>query len=602
MATGNLTSSQVVPGFYGFVDYNSAGAGVAPTLRALLWGYISAAAQATPNQPVLPDSQQDADDKFGRGSDLARMYAAAVSQPEAQGAEIWCMPITAPSGGVPSEYSLQVFVPGTNPTKAGTLQLWIASRAVAAVGFDTTDTAATIAAALGDAIDADLDLPISSVSVLGDTITIVYRHNGTTGEDLPIRCNISPNNPGVKLSPGSLTVAGGPAVGAGSVRVSTGSLSVSAALSGGETDAQVATAIANAWNADTYPLTADTSAAVVRFYFANDYDVHRMSAAVITTTATTANLGSGATDGTGSPTSLTYNGTVGTGAPTLTAALTNLDALGPFRSWAAPWLDTATVGALATKIEAASDGSITGQKMQHLTLCAVEAASAAGAIATGTSPNLTTTAPHYAIGWAPDAAVQGHELAARAAAARAASWIDTPQFNWNGFQLRGSESAPLLLSKTNPSPAQLNTALRTYALAPFVPGPSGNTEVVKGRTTSLSNDKRLWAWSTEAQAAFHKVDLVLRLQARFQGGSIVRFTEPRAPGIFDARSVEQTAQEAMRDWEGAGNYDGALALADAVHAEPDINNPFRINLTYPESPVLDLDQVVFVGRFSSPSN
>ena len=600
MATGNLTSAQVLPGFYGFIDYNTVGAGTVPALNQLIWGYISSAAQATPNQPFRPESQQDADDKCGRGSDLARAYAAAASQPESQGADIQLMPIVAPTGGVASTYTLKVFVPGVNPTKAGTLQIWIASRPVPAVGFDTTDTASTIAAALKTAIDSVLDLPIASTSIIADTITINYRHKGTTGEDFPVRCNISPNSPGVKLSPGQMTVAVA-AVGAGSVRVSTGSLSVSTALAGGEAAVAVATAVAASWNADSYPLTADTAAAVVNFYFANDKDVRRMSAAVISTTGTTVNLGSGATDGTGSALSLTYNGTQGTGAPSLTSALTNLDALGPFRSWSAPWLDVVTVGALATKIETASDGSITGQKMQHLTICATGTSSSAGAIATGTSPNLTTSAPHYAIGWAPDAAVQGHELAARAAAARAAFWLDTPQFNWNGFQLKGSESAPLLLSATRPSPGALNTALRTYALAPFTPGASGNTEVIKGRTTSLANDKRLWAWSTEAQAAFHKTDLGSRFQERFQGASIVRFSEPRAPGIFDAASFTATTQEAMREWEALGNYDGALALADAVQSTPDVNNPFRINVTYPESPVLDLDQVVFTGRFSSPS-
>ena len=108
MPNGNLTTGQVLPGFYGFVDYNAGGSGVAPALRALLWGYIGATAQRTPNQPFLPASQQEVNDACGRGSDLARMYSAAISQPEAQGAEVWLMPVVEPSGGVASIYKLKV--------------------------------------------------------------------------------------------------------------------------------------------------------------------------------------------------------------------------------------------------------------------------------------------------------------------------------------------------------------------------------------------------------------------------------------------------------------------------------------------------------------
>jgi phage tail sheath gpL-like len=661
MPNPNLTSAQVVPGFYGYVDYNAQGSGTAPNNRTLLWGYTGASAQRTPNQPFLPGSQQEADDGCERGSDLARAYAAAVSQPEAQGAEIWLMPIVPPSGGVAAQYKFRVILSATNPSKPGTISGALCSQPVPAVGFTTADTASSIATALAAAIATMSDLPIATCTAAGSVITIVYKHKGLTGEDFPVRFNVSPAATGVGVcaaTAGFTTAASG----AGSMVVALGALSVSTAVADADTAVAIAANVAISFNADSYPLyakvatgvawqastvyavgqrvtnsakfyectAAGTSAgsggptttssaitdgtvtwayvanatagiAAVDLFFANDKDVRRVSGAVLTSTGTTVNLGSGATDGTGSPSSLSNNGTLGTGTPSLSSAISNLATHQPFRSWMNPWVETGSIGTLATNIELSSNGSLTGQKQQILTMCSPLAASTAGALLTGSSPDLTATAPHYGLLWSPDAAVQGHELAARVAAARAGKFIDTPQFNWNGFKVQGNSRAPILLPWSRPSVDAQNTALRTYALAPVIRGASGFMEVVKGRSTSLAADKRLWAWSSEAQAAFHAIDLGQRYDAAFRGGSLLRYSEPKAAGIFDKTSFESETRKAMRAWELAGHYDGADLLAPYVKATPDLNNPFRMNTEYPESPVLDLDQVVITSRTSSPS-
>lgn len=605
MPNPNLTSGQKLPGFYAFIDYNAQGVGIAPNNRLLLFAFENAVGQRTPNVPFQPAQQQEVDDGCGRGSDAATMYAAAVSQPEAQGAEIWVCPIAEPAGGVASVYKFTVFVSGTNPAKPGTIQLWASSRQVPAVGFSTSDTQNTIASAIQAALSTMLDSPFGTVTVATNVVTIPYMHKGTTGEDFPFRCWITPNGSGVTLSPGQILFATN-ATGAGSVVVNFGSISVTTVLSGGETPAQVATKVAASFAGNTYALMAvvdGTTPAQVDLLFQNNWDVRRISAAVVTTTGLTANLGSGATSGTGSPTSFTYNGTQGTGLPTLTTALANLAASNnPYRSWASTWNDSTTLGALATNIEAGSNGSITGQKQQVLTVADFQAASVDGTIITGTTPNLTSTPPHYGFLWSPDVPVQAFEIASRVAAARAATWLSQPQKNWNGFQVRGNTSrAPILIPPAVPSRDQQNTALRTYALAPVVVGPSGNLETVKGRSTSLAGDTRLWAWSTESQAAYHATNLGQRFQARFNQASIIRYSEPKAPGIFDAQSFTDATLEAMRAWEREGNYDGADAFANAVISTPDNVNPFRVNVEYPESPVLDLDQVAFTGHYTSPA-
>lgn len=601
MGNTNLTSGQVLPGFWGFVDYNSQGSAQAPNNRVLLWGYKTSTGTRTPNRPFLPASQQEVDDGCGVNSDLRGLYASTLSQPEAQGAEVWVLPIAENSGGVQSTYTLTVY--GT-PTKSGTLQLWIDSVAIPAVGFTTADTPTTIAAALAANISSMTNLPFASVTPSSGVITLTYQHKGTTGEDLPMRCSITPNGSGVNLSPGQALFATA-ATGAGSVVVSVGGVTVTTAIANSDTAAQIATKVAASWNADTYPLTAvvdGSTPAQVDFYFNPGWDVRRMTASVVTTTGTTVNLGSGATNGAGSPSSTTNNGTLGTGLPSLTAALSNLGSLPAFRAWVSPWIDTASLSSMATNIDNSSDGSIIGQKQQTLTFADWEQASVFGAVLSGTTPNMNTAKPQYAALWSPDVPVQAPKLAGRVAAARAALWFDQPQKNWNGFQVKGNEQAPILLPPSSPSLTQQNTALRTYALAPVVVGPSGNLEVVKGRTTSLATDKRLWAWSCEAQAAYHETDSAIFLQQRFSGGSIVRFSTPKAPKLFDAQSFIDAMQERMRLWETQGNYDGADALKGQVKAKPNRVNIFRMDVDYPESPVLDLDQVVFVSHFTNPSS
>lgn len=615
MANPNLAPSAMLPGFYGYVDYSAATSASAPNNRVLLWGYVTSSATATPNQPFLPSGASDLAGKAGSpSSDLARAYNASIAAPEAAGAEVWCMAITPPSGGVAATYALTVYIPGgSNPTKPGTFQLWIASQQLPAVGFSTTDTASTIAANIATAITSVCGssgvVPLATATASGAVVTLTYPHKGTTGEDLPLRGTVTPDGSGVYVSPGQALFATS-ATGAGSVIVTAGGVSVTTALSGGETAAQVATKVAASWNASSYPLTAavdGSTPAQVDFYLNPGYDVRRMSATVVTTTGTTVNLGSGATSGAGLPTSLTYNGTQGTGLPSLTSAITNLTARQDWwRSWMSPWSDATTLGTLATYIEAGSNGSITGQKLQVLTTGDWEAISVAGAIPPAVSPNLTTTPPHYAVGWAPDTSVQVFELSARVATARAALWIGNPQKNWNGYRLQGTASAPILKPKISQDLLTLNTALRTYAMAPWVPGSSGNVEIVKGRTTSLSQDLRLWSWSCEAQASYHIQDLAAYFAATLRapdGGAanLIRFTTPKAPGLYDAQSVVDLTTKRMLFWERQGNYDGAVLLAPLVTASVNVSNPNRVDVDFPESPVLDLDQVVFTGHFMQPS-
>src|SRR5579872_4571077 len=152
----------MLPGYYGHADYGQTVAS-APNRRALLWGFMGAGASATPNRPFLPSDETDAVNRLGSSNcDLMRYYRALLSQPEAQGAEVWLMPILAPPGGTAATYVFTIFVANTNPSKAGTIQLWVASQMIGAVGYSTADTASTIAANIAAALLANTFVPIAS--------------------------------------------------------------------------------------------------------------------------------------------------------------------------------------------------------------------------------------------------------------------------------------------------------------------------------------------------------------------------------------------------------------------------------------------------------
>jgi len=595
----DLSLGYVRPGVYVQLNLNSPGGGLNDNFRLLLMAYKSSGGSAAPDQPIFPASQSDANSLLGQGSDAARMYAAAVSQPEAQGAEIWVCPITAPSAGTASIYS--VVFSGT-ATAAGAIDCWIASDKVATVAVANGDTAATVAENWEALVDDMLDLPITS-GVSSATVTLTYRHKGLVGEDLPLRFQVT-GAAGIKISPGALTFTT-QAVGDGSVSVKSGATTVTAAISNNDTAVQVATKVTTAINAGSYPFTATQRANpndhIVDLFFANERDVRRVSAWVTTTTGTTVNAGSGATDGSGSASSISYmTSAVGAGAPSLTAALSNISALDAFNCWAVPFTDVATLGALSTHIENAADGSPTGQKGQTLHVCSFEGVATAGAIPTGTTPALTAS-PRYALLWAQDVPVQGYEVAARVAAARAAN--SNPAKNWNGFRLKTNDRTGLLLTAiaSRPSGSTINTAIKTYGLAPVVVSQSAGALVIdKGRTTSMSTYRPLWSWSCIDQADYWRDSIRGDFQDVFAGTSVLRYSEPKSPGLIDANSVKSRTVFLMHQWEGLGFYDGADALADAVKASVNQSNPNRIDLSFPMSPVLDADQFAVVGNFQTP--
>src|SRR5262252_6973253 len=102
-----------VPLYWVEVDPSKAGL---PTLnlRALLVGTMTPDGTATPNVPVAIGTQAQADEKFGPGSELARMFKAYYANNFAN--EVWGGPVPESTNAAAATGTITVTTP---PSEAG---------------------------------------------------------------------------------------------------------------------------------------------------------------------------------------------------------------------------------------------------------------------------------------------------------------------------------------------------------------------------------------------------------------------------------------------------------------------------------------------------
>lgn len=568
----DLPRSYMIPGVFTFLDTTGSGGSLANAAkRLLIWGYKSSSGTGLLNAVAQVTSQREVNRLAGRGSDVARKFAAAMSQVGAGAIETHILPLAEPSGGTAATHTIQVVGPAT---ASGSIDFWICGYR-ASVRVSSGDTATAIATALKAQIDLLLDLPVTA-TIGTDTITLTYRHKGLVGNDLPMQCRIT-GATGVKLSPGSFSLATN-ASGSGSIEVRVGATTMSAAISNADTPAAVATAITNAINADSNPVFAEVLSSTVTLFYAPDRTIRRPSVAIITATGIT-------------PTP--SFGTAGAGAPTLTSALTGLTKQQAFWNWTTPFTDSASLGSMAAHIESYADGR--NQKNQTGFFCSVDAIAVAGALQTAPTPSLATT-PRWHEAWCPDAPQQAYELAARHAAAVLAE--DYVAKNFDGVEIKtGFGSVPLLYPHQLSQPGiddDCNAALSSYRMTPLVVQ-NGKLVILRGRTTIDSSEQRLWDTSTIRNLDYYRIDLNGFLKTRFGGKSLKTLSKSRTSQTVDPASVNDAVIERIQTWDDNDIFDGVDTLKKLVLVGQDAVVPTRINVNVPMSPPKNLHQIGVVG-------
>ena len=151
--------------------------------KLLLIGQKTSAGTATAEVPVLLTHPDQADEYFGVGSQLARMFRAAYQNNSYT--ETWGLPLDDASGGMAAAGSILF---GGALTKAGTLNVYIGGVKVA-IAVASDDTPAEVAAALVAAINADTSLPVTA-AVNGETdeqVDITAKNKGLLGNDIDLR-------------------------------------------------------------------------------------------------------------------------------------------------------------------------------------------------------------------------------------------------------------------------------------------------------------------------------------------------------------------------------------------------------------------------------
>ncbi|BAE73994.1 Phage tail sheath protein [Sodalis glossinidius str. 'morsitans'] len=169
-----------VPGFYPEMD-NSAANTLQASGPALLIGHALPTAQMTLNSPMIMPSAEMIQQLAGRGSQLHRMVQA-YRRIDAVG-ELFVIAVPETMG---TEAKGDITISGT-ATDSGVVTLYIGNQRILAA-VKKSDTANTVAAALGKAINDNEDLPVTA-TIDADKISLTAKHKGLTGNDIPLMMN-----------------------------------------------------------------------------------------------------------------------------------------------------------------------------------------------------------------------------------------------------------------------------------------------------------------------------------------------------------------------------------------------------------------------------
>lgn len=183
MAITNLMNlSFLVPFVASKIDFTRAIRGMrGMPRRLLLVGHKLAAGSLAVNTLSTISSEPDAIAKLGEGSMLLAMWRDAKANADL-GLPIDVFAIN--EGGSAVKATSAVVVAGA-PTVGGEVMFYVGDERIS-FGVTTSDTSATIATKLNNAINAAAKLPVTA-SVAASTVTLTARWGGPSGNDISLR-------------------------------------------------------------------------------------------------------------------------------------------------------------------------------------------------------------------------------------------------------------------------------------------------------------------------------------------------------------------------------------------------------------------------------
>lgn len=165
------------------VEFDASKAQQGPALlayRALIIGQKLAAGSQAADTLVKVTSVDQVIALAGRGSMLHRQALAWFASNKST--EVWLGVLADDGAGVAATGTILVAGPATAD---GTIALYLGGERIT-IGVNSGDAAGDIATAIGDAINANLDLPVTA-AVNVATVTLTFRHKGLAGNSYDVR-------------------------------------------------------------------------------------------------------------------------------------------------------------------------------------------------------------------------------------------------------------------------------------------------------------------------------------------------------------------------------------------------------------------------------
>ncbi|MDC7218642.1 MAG: hypothetical protein PQJ59_01805 [Spirochaetales bacterium] len=151
--------------------------------KILIMGQYNSGFSPEEGVPKLISSREQAWELYGRGSQLSRMLERVLDN--CGTVSVYACPLAADGAAVSAAGSFVITGPAT---AAGALHLYVEGEEVT-VSVASGDTASTIGDSIADAINADLDLPVTASNIDG-TVTLTCRWAGESGNGIDLALNL----------------------------------------------------------------------------------------------------------------------------------------------------------------------------------------------------------------------------------------------------------------------------------------------------------------------------------------------------------------------------------------------------------------------------
>lgn len=180
-----IPADNLVPMFMTEFDNSNAAKGGAMPWKNLLIGQALSANSANAGTLKLITSDEQADALYGAGSQIARMIRAF--RKNTRNSELWALAVADGTTAAEGEIAVSFASSATAAPKSGAIRLMIGGQSVNA-DVVAGKSAAQVASAIADAINANVQLPVTAVAS-SNAVTLTAKNGGTCGQGIDIRYN-----------------------------------------------------------------------------------------------------------------------------------------------------------------------------------------------------------------------------------------------------------------------------------------------------------------------------------------------------------------------------------------------------------------------------